>query len=453
MSQLADLIATSPSAALAAQGGTGYLKTVVKHKVNHMKERGLLHDIEEQVKAEHEVVKAAIRRRTVSEEVKDGGYAGKSAKVATKILGETNEKVVALEEKLHNATELLQKAEAEIIKLTKENTEKDQIISALTPKSQKRRFNNPAADLLKDMKKLEHDKECQTPEEWNFSSHLTPKEKKEIEAKEREEKRFASKTTKTESLHTAKEQARESASRERRRRSSASAEVFVNELRARGMSITQIKKVRSSRQLPTPAPPLTSYVLLLCDSLRSSQLTDAVQIHPLKGTKMFSMSLGCEGILIATGCPDVQAPPLSLIQTEEICLAAWAEKWKNDSLAQTGEKLLPLPETLLDSLVATHGLRTMALKYFRSFLWSCEHYKDRSPKLKVMHNLLSLNVSTVPGSKSPKFLSRELDPGSSRMSGIGDIVSSNFSQSLIGSSRIGSRASIRTESPDEAKER
>lgn len=348
-------------------------------------------------------------------------------------MGENNAQVVALEEKLHHATELLQKAENEIIKLTKENTEKDQIISALTPKTNKRKVTNPAMELLKQVKKLEHDKECQTPEEWNFASHLTAKEKKEIEAKEREEKRRASKTTKTESLHTAKEQVRESASRERRRRSSASAEAFINELRARGIPTAQIKKVRSSLRLHvcindyTFANNATSHATV--------QLTDAVQVHPLKGTKMFAMSLGCEGILVATGCPDVQAPALSLHLSEEICLTAWAEKWKNDTMAQMGEKLLPLPETLLDSLVDTHGLRTLALKYFRSFLWSCEHYKDRSPRLKVMRNLLGLNVSTVPGNKSPKFLSRELESGSSKIMSTADFVSQNFSHSLIGSSR------------------
>ena len=209
-------------------------------------------------------------------------------------------------------------------------------------------------------------------------------------------------------------------SRERRRRSSASAEQFVSELRSRGMSITQIKK-----------------------------LTDAVQIHPLKGTKMFAMSLGCEGILLASGAPDVVPPSLTLAKTEEICLLAWAEKWKNDNLAVMGEKLLPMPETLFDSLVNVHGLRTLALKYFRSFLWSCDHFKYRSPKLKMMHSLLCINIGQGVGGKSPKFLSREI--GSSLMST--SEVSSNFSQSLIGSSRIGSLASLRTESEAEAKER
>ena len=214
-SELNDLLSNNPAAALAStpSGGAGYLKTVVKHKVNHMKENGLLHDIDEQIKVEHEVVKDAIRRRTVSEEIQESGLSGGSGKIAKKILSEKGAKIVQLEEKLHNATELLQKVENEIIKLTKENTEKDQIIAALTPKSKSRRVSNPAADLLRDIKKMEYDKECQTPEEWNFSNHLSVKERKEIEAKEREEKRAASLTTKTENLHTAKEQVSQLASR------------------------------------------------------------------------------------------------------------------------------------------------------------------------------------------------------------------------------------------------
>ncbi|GMI12912.1 hypothetical protein TrVE_jg13562 [Triparma verrucosa] len=407
-SELNDLLSSTPSAAANA----GYIKTAVKQKINHMLESGLLHDIEEQIKQEHEVVKSAARRRTVSEDVKKSGLFGKPAKIAKEHLEVADKRVVDLEKQLQHATDLLRKAENEIIELTKDNTEKDGIIANLTPKQTGRRTTNPAADLLEQVKKLETDKECQTPEEWAFATHLSKKEKKEIASQEKVERRNAG-SLKIGSSNigsnkkAANEQIRESASKERRRRSSSSMQQFENiakDLKNRGISPAEIK-----------------------------ELAALAAIHPLKGTKRYAMSIGCEGILVATATPEVQVPALSLSQTEEICLLAWAEKLRRDTNAHLADKLAPLPETVLDALVKTHNLRSLALKYFRSFLWSLETYKDRSTKLKLMYDLLCLKApGALTGETSPKFLSRELEPK-------GSISKTSFrvsTHSMIGSQRI-----------------
>ncbi|GMH99935.1 hypothetical protein TrLO_g782 [Triparma laevis f. longispina] len=408
-SELCDLLSTTPTAAVS----TGYIKTAVKQKINHMLETGLLHDIEEQIKQEHEVVKSAARRRTVSEDVKKSGLVGKPAKIAKDVLEAADKRVVDLEKKLQHATELLRKAENEIIELTKDNAEKEGIIANLTPKQTGRRTMNPAAELLGQVKKLETDKECQTPEEWAFTGHLTNKEKKEIAAQEKVERRNAGSlkvgSSNIDSAQkTANEQVREAASKERRRRSSSSMQQFENiakDLKNRGISPAEIK-----------------------------ELAALAAVHPLKGTKRYAMSVGCEGILVATATPEVQVPALSLSQTEEICLQAWVEKLRRDKNAHVSDKLAPLPEMVLDTLVKTHALRSLALKYFRSFLWSLEQYKDRSTKLKMMYELLCLHAAPTPGEKSPKFLNRELEPK-------GNASKTSFrvrTHSLIGSQRVSS---------------
>ena len=353
------------------------MEVAVRNKIQHMKEKGLLHDIEDQIMIERDMVKAKLQRSRV-----DSTEKPMAARIEDK-----DERIKQLEVQYHKASELLQQSENEIIRLTKENAEKSEEIQdleselcILVPARRELRQSTTRAAVNRALAESFYNKACQTPDVWEWDHKMTSAERKEQEMKDMEEmKVMLANDLLSKKKSAAKQSTSEGADPERRRRSTARVE-------ARMMHLTQ-----NILTTDGPGGKRTSGRAKVLSVDEVGQVSEAFA-HPLKNLGNFKKSLGCDMILSLAGVPNVTVPAMSMSSAEEICLMCWREKLEVDEQAVlNGDKLPPLPEVALEYLVKQYQYRSVAMKMFRSFLWACSEYRKKSLQLKFMWSLLNLD--------------------------------------------------------------
>lgn len=100
---------------------------------------------------------------------------------------------------------------------------------------------------------------------------------------------------------------------------------------------------------------------------------------------MNAKTKGLLQILKNASVPDTAPPPIPLKLAEELCTLVWKEKWELDAAAYAREvKFPPLPEVMLDafiqSQVHSHGIRSLAIKYFKSVRGGGGERSEREPR-------------------------------------------------------------------------
>ena len=378
------------------------IEIAVRDKIQHMKENGLLHDIEDQIMLERDMVKSKLQRSRV-----DSTEKPMAARIEDK-----DERIKQLEAQYHKASELLQKSENEIIRLTKENAEKTEEIQELedelcilVPARRELRKSTTRAAVNRALAESFYNKACQTPDVWEWDHKMSSAEKKEQEMKDKEEmKVMLANDLLSKKKSAAKQSTIEGADPERRRRSTARIEARMSLLTQNILSPDG-----------GPGGRRTSGRARVLSVEDVGQVSEAFA-HPLKNLHNFKKSLGCDMMLSLAGVPNVAIPAMSLAAAEEICLMGWREKLEVDEQAVlNGDKLPPLPEVVLDYLVKQFQYRSIAMKMFRSFLWACSEYRKKSLRLKFMWSLLNLEGGkerNVHGSGRGGLSAGSMSPGS-----------------------------------------
>eukprot|EP00520_Triparma_pacifica_P017242 CAMPEP_0118643428 /NCGR_PEP_ID=MMETSP0785-20121206/6386_1 /TAXON_ID=91992 /ORGANISM="Bolidomonas pacifica, Strain CCMP 1866" /LENGTH=1303 /DNA_ID=CAMNT_0006535091 /DNA_START=55 /DNA_END=3963 /DNA_ORIENTATION=- len=387
----------------------------VQEKIRHMKETGLLHDMEEQIQIERDMVRKKVQRSRVDSAEKP---------MAARII-EKDERIQQLEAQYHKASELLQKSENEIIRLTKENEEKtDEIkeledeLCILVPARRELRNTTTRAAVNRALADSWYDKACQTPDVWEWDHKMSSAERREQEAKDQEEQRVAlANDLLSKNKSAAKQSTVEGADAERRRRSTIRREARLSLLTKQALDSEPGHRRASGRKRVVSEDDIAKV---------ANKLSEVVFAHPLKNLQSFKRSLGCDMLLSLAGVPNVTTPAMSMSTAEDICLQSWREKLEADqqvamnnalSKEQKGRtqisKLPPLPEVVLEYLVKEYQYRSIAMKMFRSFLWACSEYRKKSVKLKLMWTLLNLDQGKNGGrgvatTMSPNSASRSL---------------------------------------------
>jgi len=399
--------------------------------MGEMKSKGLLAEIDEEVKREHAAI--ISRRRAVSEEYKSTG--GKlptpPAESATPapLLGETskrrsaseniteseagiapglaaaNKLVAELTEHVKKNISLLEASKTEINRLEEKVKEQHSTIAAMSTGVLKERETRKSlsaqqqrrqtcrqsfqADLMKQMRSSAHEKECQTPEEWLWGSKWSAEEKLEERLKEKNEQLNAQLTSGITAISHAQETDKKQRASAIQRRSQ-----FAVNLNNSGMFEENSNNDANFRR---------NRVISVSSMKKNYEV-----VHPLKSTKMNTKTKGVQHLLTLACAPDNTPPPLTMTVAENICALVWKLKWELDIEAFAAEKKFPpLPEVTLNAIVLSEhskGVRSLAIKYLKSFTWACEHYKDLSPRLKIMYKLL--NVPTQGGLQSKALSAR-----------------------------------------------